>query len=1233
MMQIAFSAAIDSLKKTAHDSALVSFTCQPGLPRQACRRLRDDRNECPSSKAAAPAKTLMKITAFVLLIAFGLLMPTARAWAQIAPQSVLIPKSWSSSGKAEQKTEGGRKIFTVEENGVWHSEPLEFHEGGAYEMRCEVRCLSKKKDARMQAFAGPEMAPQLSEDVGSSKNPGGWRKFSLRFSMPKGANLKQRIRLSSFGAGDSLDFSNVEIFPLVVAHSSVEGVVLGAGERISGAVYEYEAPLNELDVDLPWRNISRALVEQSARLHDRRWSFSGGQTVVHHHQVGSHGFKEASLRINLLTAWATPMSLVVEASSDGIHYRLCEVFADTVDRSANKWGESQHTLELPKELLPCRDLWVRVRAESADVSAKPIQLAGYQFAAKLESASVMSRVGRSAVVGIHGTDEELRVTPLVNASRDHTFSASVENRSSSVQTLQPVLSVVSERNKTELFTAEAFELPAGASRTISLPWISRKSGVYDLTFTLGQPWRTALGARAVTSALDLDHFGKRLPAADGHVDLWWASSGWKISQTRNAPTDQDSAVRISLAQRETECAQVVLRPKAALKNLRIVTEPLRTDDGTVLESDSVEVLRVEYVSIDSPSDEYGGVGIWPDPITPINGPLDLSPGLNHPLWIRVSSGAQTRPGNYRGNILLKADGWQAELPLEVTVFGFALPETPTFRALFGDRPGTVAKYHRATTDDAKRKTAQRYIDALGKHRINPYGIAVVPLIAKWPTIREKWGKDAKLVNASTQSHRGNHCLLIVDENPALNVQARLDQRFPLLSERKFNVHLWYRTGSNEQSAMMYMDFVHRDGKHLGGQNKAVKLPASEQWREFNYEFSNIPNEASNAGLFFGAAPYAANGETLGRLWIDDLSVQHAGSDTELLAEGDMESYREIVPAQFNWEEWDAAMERSIAVNHFNSFILSVPGLGGGDYHSRREGFLLGHAMGTPEHEAIFADWCRQVREHLQKKGWLQMAVAYPYDEPHPKDVPFIVAQLQLIKKHFPELKCMIPTNGEAKQELVGLQDYWCTMTSGHKQAFADARIAAGDTYTLYTCVGPSAPFASNYIDRPATDMRALMWQAWLTKATGFLMWQSVYWSSEAAYPASLQNPYTDAMSWQGLRPGLAKGDRRPFKAGDGRFLYPPKACFEGGDSFVDESPADSIRLEMARDGIEDWEYFALLRARIADAHLSEEAASPYRALLSVPPAVSTSLRAYTSEPEPIESHREALAKAIEALGK
>jgi hypothetical protein len=100
----------------------------------------------------------MRFPVFVLLAALGLWTPAARASAQAARQSILVPQTWSPSGKAEQKTEAGRTILTVGEKGVWNSEPLEFREGSTYEMRCEVRCVSKKKDTRMQAFAGPEMA-------------------------------------------------------------------------------------------------------------------------------------------------------------------------------------------------------------------------------------------------------------------------------------------------------------------------------------------------------------------------------------------------------------------------------------------------------------------------------------------------------------------------------------------------------------------------------------------------------------------------------------------------------------------------------------------------------------------------------------------------------------------------------------------------------------------------------------------------------------------------------------------------------------------------------------------------------------------------------------------------------------------------------------------------------------------------------------------------------------------
>ena len=90
--------------------------------------------------------------------------------------------------------------------------------------------------------------------------------------------------------------------------------------------------------------------------------------------------------------------------------------------------------------------------------------------------------------------------------------------------------------------------------------------------------------------------------------------------------------------------------------------------------------------------------------------------------------------------------------------------------------------------------------------------------------------------------------------------------------------------------------------------------------------------------------------------------------------------------------------------------------------------------------------------------------------------------------------------------------------------------------------------------------------------------------------------------------------------GDGRFLYPPRACFDKGEGPILEPPNGSMRLEILRDGIEDYEYFAIL-SRL----------DPGNALLEVPSDVSKSQTDFTRRPAPIKAHRLKLAREIERL--
>ena len=120
--------------------------------------------------------------------------------------------------------------------------------------------------------------------------------------------------------------------------------------------------------------------------------------------------------------------------------------------------------------------------------------------------------------------------------------------------------------------------------------------------------------------------------------------------------------------------------------------------------------------------------------------------------------------------------------------------------------------------------------------------------------------------------------------------------------------------------------------------------------------------------------------------------------------------------------------------------------------------------------------------------------------------------------------------------------------------------------------------------------------------------------------------------------GSRPEEKKYFGNGDGRFLYPPlRAATPGlsGSGPVIEPPVSSIRWEMLREGIEDYEYLWLLRDLIAKrrASLTAEQVKSYESLLEVPEAITRDMTTFTTDPRPIYARRAAIAEAIEQLVK
>ncbi|MBX7257611.1 MAG: DUF4091 domain-containing protein [Candidatus Hydrogenedentes bacterium] len=584
-------------------------------------------------------------------------------------------------------------------------------------------------------------------------------------------------------------------------------------------------------------------------------------------------------------------------------------------------------------------------------------------------------------------------------------------------------------------------------------------------------------------------YGKLLPGSTAEVQLWWASSGWKVSADRPAPKAKSKAIEIRCAGNEWDAAQIVVRPSKPLKGFIAKSNTLTGPQGATLDASNIEVLRVRYVTIQRMTDKWSALAPWPDPLPPFKGPIDLNADPaepNQPLWVRVHVPKGTPAGTYKGTVTLTAEGYSAEVPLRVVVYGFELPDRMTCQTAFGFGEGYVWGYQKISDPAQRREVLDKYWQSFRNHHISPY-----------------------------------HPTPLVD--------------LPVT---------WVKLGENEGA-----DLPEADRKLL----------------------------QANA----------------------------------------------LTP-KFDWPAWDAEMERVFMKYGFNSFRLGLPNIGGGQ--------LQGFDEDTREHELAFNAYCRTMQEHLREKGWLDYAYVYWTDEPAQNDYAWVQKGFLKLKAAAPDITRMITEH--VVPEMIDGPNLWCPDSWWYDHDKAEERRKEGDRFWWYVCTVPKAPFPGLFIDHPGTDLRAWLWQTWMYKIEGVLVWASNLWSTSPAYKDSFQNPYEDAMSWVSGNGTKPDNDKEPWGNGDGRFMYPPEAAADGTQAeTILDGPVDSIRWEMLRDGIEDYEYMVILKKLLAErgAQLSASKREKFERLLVVPAEITSGLKVYTKDPAPIEKHRDRVAQAIEAL--
>jgi hypothetical protein len=175
-----------------------------------------------------------------------------------------------------------------------------------------------------------------------------------------------------------------------------------------------------------------------------------------------------------------------------------------------------------------------------------------------------------------------------------------------------------------------------------------------------------------------------------------------IRSDQALPPGGSASAQISAAGNEFESFQIAVQAgSAALSGVRVdAGQPLRGPGGATIPASNLTIYREADYRVSQRSDGEGATGNWPDALIPerdpIYGenrnafPIDLAAGQKIAAWIDVLVPNGAPAGDYTGSILVSGGGGTvAEVPVQVTVYGFSIPSTSTLRSAFGIAGGTL----------------------------------------------------------------------------------------------------------------------------------------------------------------------------------------------------------------------------------------------------------------------------------------------------------------------------------------------------------------------------------------------------------------------------------------------------------------------------------------------------------------------------------------------------------------
>jgi hypothetical protein len=725
---------------------------------------------------------------------------------------------------------------------------------------------------------------------------------------------------------------------------------------------------------------------------------------------------------------------------------------------------------------------------------------------------------------------------------------------------------------------------------------------------------------------------------DARCKIWWTGSTYKIMREEQAPVEKGKIV-IQSAKNENESFQLAISPNETIENISISISDFSNQKGNVISSKDITIRNVEYVHVTKPSGPRHTAGWYPDPLPLYIKPFRAEAGNNSVILFSVKVPKDASPGVYSAQIQVSLNAEIIVVPVELKVWNFSLPDVPAMRSAFGLYSGLIKDYHNLDNDVELKLVLDLYYQSFRTYRISPQQFFDLYPIRE--TVTGAWWNGGTFDPDTV--FEGKYSYQVTDDRRNANVAGTCPELIKINPEKPYWLKWQAKTLNDKQQYCVTVKSYTTDRIpitwHLQGKigigsthwhkDSLFLDPVNPQLREGLIFSRPLPKEAQFVSIQLYPVVPDKQGEETGTVWFDNLQFIDENSGENLLPHGNFEQDIQDLDVKLDFSEFDVAARKYLDEYGFTGFRVKVSQLRPGPYVGRKTGWYSGFINGTAEYKKLIGLYLKSFQDHLEANGWLGKEYMYWVDEPKHSDYAFVREGMNTIHEAAPKLTRFITENNPGP-EIMDVTEIGCPVLTKFNPEKSKEWINRGRKMWSYLMTWPKAPHVNLFIDSDAINLRMWLWISYRYHLSGILVWNSNTWNAEGcAPPGVLQNIWADPMTYMDGH-GTPVGAAAEYGNGDGMFFYPPNRDPNNDKTKYLTGPVPSLRLEILREGIDDYDYLVMLENCMKNAKPGQQTlVNKAKQLLNYGDEVFVNNMNYSKDPEILGKYRQQIGELLE----